>query len=110
VTHNLLSSDQEILFYSHVDFNYLPSTVFVFSYQNRRRIASKLNGSDGKMENSEKKKETSSFDENELEEQIVIPLKQMIQDDDDDDDDEGNWMGETVTHLTGKVCSILQVV
>jgi hypothetical protein len=56
------------------------------------------------MESSAKKKEISSFDENELEDQIVIHLKQMIQ-----DDEEENWIGETVTRLTGKVCSILQV-
>jgi hypothetical protein len=34
----------------------------------------------------------------------------MIQDDDNDDDEEDNWVGETVTHLTGKVYSILQAV
>ncbi|PNF16122.1 hypothetical protein B7P43_G03268 [Cryptotermes secundus] len=54
------------------------------------------------MESSAKKKETSSFDENELEEQIVIHLKQMVQDDDEEEEEE-NWTGETVTHLTGKV-------
>lgn len=59
------------------------------------------------MERSAKKKETSSFDENELEEEIVINLKQMIR---DDDEEEENWIGETVTHLTGKVCSILRAV
>lgn len=58
------------------------------------------------MESTEKKKETSNFDENELE-QVIIHLKQMIEDD-VHDDDEGNGMGETVTHLTGKVRSILQ--
>jgi hypothetical protein len=104
-----LSTDKKILHYSHVVFSSLPGAIYVFLSQSRRRTVGKLNGSDWKMESSEKKKETSSFDEHELEEQIVIHLKQMIQDD-NYDDEEGNWMGETVTHLTGKVHSILQAV
>jgi hypothetical protein len=102
-----LSSDQKILQNSHVVFGSLRGAIFVFFSQNRRRIVGKLNGSDWKMESTEKKEETSSFDENGLEEQVVIHLKQMIEDD-VRDDDEGHWMGETVTHLTGKVHSILQ--
>jgi hypothetical protein len=50
-------------------------------------------------------KEIHSFDEKELEE-IVIPLKQMIQD--EDEDEEENCTGETVTRLTGNVRSILR--
>lgn len=51
------------------------------------------------MESHVKKKETSSFDEKELQ-QIVIPLKQMIH---EDDDEVENCIGETLTCLTGRV-------
>jgi hypothetical protein len=57
-----------------------------------------------------KEKEVSSFDKKELEEQIVIPLKQMIQEDEDEDEvEEENCIGETVTRLTGNVCSSLHI-
>jgi hypothetical protein len=57
------------------------------------------------MESHMMKKETSSFDEMELQ-QIVIPLKQMIH---EDDEEEENCLGETGTCLSGRVCSILHV-
>jgi hypothetical protein len=57
------------------------------------------------MESHIMKKDTSSFDEKELQ-QIVIPLKQMMH---EDDDEEENCIGETVTCLTGRVCSILHI-
>lgn len=55
-----------------------------------------------------KEKEITSFDVKELEEQIAIPLKQMIQED-EDEAEEQNYIGEAVTRLTGNVWSSLHI-
>ncbi|XP_021935646.1 uncharacterized protein LOC110837622 isoform X2 [Zootermopsis nevadensis] len=64
------------------------------------RTDGKLNGPNHKMGSHVKEKEITSFDVKELEEQIAIPLKQMIQ---EDEAEEQNYIGEAVTRLTGNV-------